>query len=280
MKKTLLFLLSIVVLAALAACGKATKDDSASADDTKTIRIGFTPGPYSDQVKKGIEPILKEKGYKIDYKEFTSGNEVNFALADGELDANIYQHTAYFENFIKENNLDLTETIKVPTAPMGLYSDRVDSYKDLDPNQTYKVAIPNDPPNFARALRILEQAKLVVLKKDYDPLTVSKNDVEKYNINIKFVEVEQAQLARVIGDADLALVNGNYILAADRKLSDSLLLEDPPFEYQNLIAVRTEDKDKQFVKDLTAAYQTESFQKLIETDPQFEGFWKPEYFKK
>ncbi len=279
MKKIVTILLSIVLLAVLAACGKTSSDNKASADDTKTIRIGFTPGPYSDQVRKGIEPILKKQGYTIEYKEFTSGNEVNFALAEGSLDADIYQHTAYFKNFVKENNVDLTETIKVPTAPMGLYSDRYDSLKNLDKNKEYKIAIPNDPPNFARALRLLEQLDFVTLQKDYEPLTVSKHDVKDYHINIKFVEVEQAQLARVISDVDFALVNGNYILAADRSLDDSLLLEDPPFEYQNLIAVRTEDKDKQFVKDLTAAYKTDSFQKLIETDAEFKGFWQPDYFK-
>jgi D-methionine transport system substrate-binding protein len=278
MKKFALFVLSIFTAVLLAACGSSDVSKSASADDTKNIRIGFSPGPYSDQVRKGIEPILKEKGYTIEFVEFTNGNEINFALAEGSLDANIFQHTAYFESFIKENKLDLVETIKVPTAPMGIYSDKHTEIK-LDPSIKYKVLIPNDPPNIARALRILEEGGFLTLKSDYDPLTVSLHDIESYKVGIEFVEVEQAQLARLISDVDYAVVNGNYILASDRKLSDSLLLENPPFEYQNLIAVRTEDKDKQFVKDLTDAYQTENFQQLIETDPQFEGFWQPPYFK-
>lgn len=278
LKKALLLVVSLVVLTVLGACGS-NSGSKQNADETKTIRIGFTPGPYSDQVKKGIEPLLKEKGYKIEIVEFTSGNEVNFALQEGSLDADIFQHTAYFNNFIKENNLDLTEMLKVPTAPMGIYSDKYDSFDQLDTSKKYTIAIPNDPPNIARALRILEIANFIELKENFIPLTVSTKDIEKYNVEIKFVEVEQAQLARVIGDVDYATVNGNYILASDRKLSQSLLLEDPPYEYQNLIAVRTEDKDKQFVKDLLAAYQTESFQKLIETDKSFEGFWQPDYFK-
>lgn len=278
MKKITLFIISFLTIILLAACGLSDEKTSVNADDTKNIRIGFSPGPYSDQVRKGIEPILKEKGYTIEYVEFTSGNEINFALAEGSLDANIFQHTAYFESFIKEHNLDLVESIKVPTAPMGIYSDKFTEIK-IDTNTKYKVLIPNDPPNIARALRILEEGGFVTLKPDYDPLTVSLSDIESYKVDIEFVEVEQAQLARVISDVDYAVVNGNYILAADRKLSDSLLLENPPFEYQNLIAVRTEDKDKQFVKDLIDAYQTEEFQQLIETDPQFEGFWHPPYFK-
>lgn len=278
MKKFALFVLSIFAAVLLAACGSSDVSKPAGSDDTKTIRIGFSPGPYSDQVRKGIEPILKEKGYTIEFVEFTNGNEINFALAEGSLDANIFQHTAYFESFIKENKLDLVETIKVPTAPMGIYSDKHKEIK-LDTNTKYKVLIPNDPPNIARALRILDEGGFLTLKSNYDPLTVSLHDIESYKVGIEFVEVEQAQLARLIGDVDYAVVNGNYILASGRKLSDSLLLENPPFEYQNLIAVRTEDKDKPFVKDLTDAYQTEDFQKLIETDPQFEGFWHPPYFK-
>lgn len=278
MKKFALLILSLLTALLLAACGSSEASKSESSDETKVIRIGFSPGPYSDQVRKGIEPILKEKGYTIELVEFTNGNEINFALAEGSLDANIFQHTAYFESFIKENKLDLVETIKVPTAPMGIYSDKYTDIK-LDGNTKYKVLIPNDPPNIARALRILEEGGFLTLKADYDPLTVSLHDIESYKAGIEFVEVEQAQLARLIGDVDYAVVNGNYILASGRKLSDSLLLENPPFEYQNLIAVRTEDKDKQFVKDLIAAYQTEDFQRLIETDPQFEGFWHPPYFK-
>ncbi|AZV42902.1 MetQ/NlpA family ABC transporter substrate-binding protein [Peribacillus asahii] len=278
MKKFALFVVSILTVVLLAACGSSDVSKSASTDDTKHIRIGFSPGPYSDQVRKGIQPILKEKGYTIEFVEFTSGNEINFALAEGSLDANIFQHTAYFESFIKENKLDLVETIKVPTAPMGIYSDKLTEIK-LDTSTKYKVLIPNDPPNIARALRILEEGGFLTLKSDYDPLTVSLHDIESYKVEIEFVEVEQAQLARLISDVDYAVVNGNYVLASDRKLSDSLLLENPPFEYQNLIAVRTEDKDKTFVKDLTDAYQTEDFQQLIETDPQFEGFWQPPYFK-
>ncbi|OUM89041.1 MAG: hypothetical protein BAA01_13385 [Bacillus thermozeamaize] len=279
MKKMASVVLTVLAALLISSCGTSDARKASDPDKTKVIRIGFSPGPYSDQVRKGIEPQLKEKGYTIEIIEFTNINEINFALAEGSLDANIFQHTAYFENFIKENKLDLVETIKVPTAPMGIYSDRYDDL-NLDPDKKYTVLIPNDPPNIARALRILQEAGFLTLKPDYEPLTVSLHDIESYNAKIEFVEVEQAQLARLIGDVDYALVNGNYILASGRKLSDSLFLEDPPFEYQNLIAVRREDQDKPFVKDLIAAYQTEEFQRLIETDPQFEGFWHPPYFRK
>ncbi len=277
-KKTFTILLSMILSLFLVACGSSEESSGNSNEESKTIKIGFTPGPYSDQVKKGIEPILKEKGYSVELVEFNNGVQPNLSLAAGELDANIFQHTAYFENFKEEHKVDLTEVIKVPTAPMGLYSDKYDSTTDLA-DKEYTVAIPNDPPNIARALRILEEVGWLTLKEDYDPITVSKIDIVDQTVKIKFVEVEQAQLPRSIPDVDFALVNGNYILSSGRLLSSNLQLEKPPHEYQNLVAVRTEDKDKPFVKDLIEAYESPEFQKVIENDPSFEGFHRPAYFK-
>ena len=275
--KQLLFLLSTMLLIlVLAAC---SSNGTAQETSNKTIKIGFTPGPYSDQFQYGIAPILKEKGYTIETINFSNIIQPNIALGDGSIDANIFQHTAYLENFKKEKHLDLTEILKVPTAPMGIYSDRFDSIDSLEKNKEYTVAIPNDPANIARALRILDDLGWIELKEGYSPIAVSKQDITKYVYTIEFVEMEQAQLPRSLSDVDFALVNGNFILSSGRKLSSNLALEDPPFEYQNLLAVRTEDKDKKFVKDLIEAYHSADFQKFIESNKDYEGFHRPNYFK-
>lgn len=270
--------ITLGLLVGVIGCGaNDTSIGGESQDDSKEITIGFTPGPYSDQVKKGIEPILSEKGYTINYREFSDIAQPNFALAEGSLDANIFQHTAYFENFKSENNLELTEVIKVPTAPIGIYSDKHQSLEEI--SDGFKIAMPNDPPNVARALRVLEVIDWVELKDNYDPITVSKIDIVAKKVDFEFVEVEQAQLPRTLPDVDYAFINGNFVLASGRSLSTALQLEEPPFEYQNLVAVRTEDVDKQFVKDLIEAYQSSEFQEVIETDPSFEGFHRPDYFQ-
>lgn len=125
MKKFLFLLLLIFML------GACNSNGTAQETSNKTIKIGFTPGPYSDQFQLGIAPILKEKGYTIETIEFSNIVQPNIALGDGSIDANIFQHTAYLENFKKEKHLDLTEILKVPTAPMGVYSDRFDSIDSL-----------------------------------------------------------------------------------------------------------------------------------------------------
>ncbi|MGV2443484.1 UNVERIFIED_CONTAM: hypothetical protein FO527_05075 [Bacillus sp. ATCC 13368] len=268
--------MSLLFVMLLSACNSNGSDKAAS-EAKKEIIFGFTPGPYSDQVKKGIEPYLKNKGYAVKYVEISDPNQPNFALAEGSIDVNVFQHTAFFKNFINENKLELTETIKVPTAPMGLYSDKHGSKDELKDGQ--KVAIPNDPANVARALRMLEQIGWLQLKKGYDPLTVSKKDIIDQKVNFSFVEVEQAQVPRILPDVDYAVANGYTILVSDRKLSSALYLEDPPFEYQNFVAIRTEDKNKRFVKEITNAYHSPEFQKAIESNTEFEGFHRPDYFK-
>ncbi|MFJ7511667.1 MetQ/NlpA family ABC transporter substrate-binding protein [Peribacillus simplex] len=277
MRNSFLFIImSLLFVMLLSACNSNGSEKAAS-EAKKEIIFGFTPGPYSDQVKKGIEPYLKNKGYAVKYVEISDPNQPNFALAEGSIDVNVFQHTAFFKNFINENKLELTETIKVPTAPMGLYSDKHGSKDELKDGQ--KVAIPNDPANVARALRMLEQIGWLQLKKGYDPLTVSKKDIVDQKVDFSFVEVEQAQVPRILPDVDYAVANGYTILVSDRKLSSAIYLEDPPFEYQNFVAVRTEDKDKQFVKEIIDAYQSPEFQKAIESNKEFEGFHRPDYFK-
>lgn len=279
LKKLLVILtLSILLIIGLSGCNASNKTTAGTNNVAKKqLVFGFTPGPYSEQVKKGIEPYLKKKGYSIKYIVFNDPTQPNFALSDGSLDVNIFQHTAYFENFKKVNHLDLYEALKVPTAPMGVYSDK--HLKLTDVKDGAKIAIPNDPPNVARALRLLEKIGFVKLKKGYDPITVSEKDITKKKANFSFVEVEQAQLPRTLPDVDFALVNGNFILASGRKLSSSLYLENPPFEYQNLVAVRTKDKNQPFVKDIIDAYKSPEFENIIKNDKQFKGFSRPAYFQ-
>ena len=60
-------------------------------------------------------------------------------------------------------------------------------------------------------------------------------------------------MPRSLDDTDFSFVNGNFAIASGLKLTEALGLEDTTDQYQNLVAVRTEDKDKQFVKDNSRA---------------------------
>lgn len=261
------------VIAAVAAALVAAPLFSSANTEKKELVFGATAGPYSDQIKFGIKPILEKKGYKVKIVEFNDYVQPNHALAQGALDANAFQHVIYLDKFKKEHNLNLSELIKVPTAPIAIYSKKHRSLNDVKEGAT--VALPNDPTNQARALVLLDKFGWIKLKAGFDPIRVSEKDVEANPKKIKLLPLEAAQLPRSLDDTDFSFVNGNFAIASGLKLTEALGLEDTTDQYQNLVAVRTEDKDKQFVKDIADAYRSKEFREV--TEKQFKGFVKPAY---
>ncbi|MGA9172355.1 MAG: MetQ/NlpA family ABC transporter substrate-binding protein [Thermoactinomyces sp.] len=265
-KKSFVILLITLTLSLLCtACGGTIKGEK------KEIKIGATAGPYSDQIRKGIKPILEKKGYKVELVEFNDYIQPNVALVSGSIDANVFQNTTYLENYIKENHVDLTGVIPIPTVPMGLYSKKHHSLEEV--KEGTKISLPDDPTNEARALGMLQKFGLIKLKPGADVLHASEKDIAENPKKIEIIPMEAAQLPRSLDDVDFALINGNYALASGWKLKDAIKLEQTPKNYIIVLTVRTPDKDKPFVKDLVDAYQSKEFNELI--DREFKGFIKP-----
>lgn len=243
------------------ATGESTAPTAAGDIDpnhTKII-IGTTEGDFADMVRNQVKGSLEAQGYEVELVPFTDYVRPNLALAEGDLDINIFQHKPYLDTFKKENNLDLVEVFQVPTAPLGIYSGKKtkldEAYKGMS------VSAPNDPSNFARALVMMQDLGWIKLKDNVDPLTASKTDIadnSKYDIDI--VELEAAQLPRARDEVDFAVINGNYATDAGIALTDALF-QEPSFAYINWSAVKTADKDAKWVQDVTAAYNSDAFKK-------------------
>lgn len=90
-------------------------------DHTKIV-IGTTEGDFADMVRNQVKSSLEAQGYEVELIPFTDYVRPNLALADGDLDINIFQHKPYLDTFKSENDLDLIEVFQVPTAPLGIYS--------------------------------------------------------------------------------------------------------------------------------------------------------------
>ncbi|MBS0039591.1 MetQ/NlpA family ABC transporter substrate-binding protein [Neisseria lactamica] len=277
--KTFFKTLSAAALALiLAACGgqqdsAPAASASAAADNgaaKKEIVFGTTVGDFGDMVKEQIQPELEKKGYTVKLVEFTDYVRPNLALAEGELDINIFQHKPYLDDFKKEHNLDITEAFQVPTAPLGLYPGKLKSLEEVKDGST--VSAPNDPSNFARALVMLNELGWIKLKDGINPLTASKADIAENLKNIKIVELEAAQLPRSRADVDFAVVNGNYAISSGMKLTEALF-QEPSFAYVNWSAVKTADKDSQWLKDVTEAYNSDAFKAYAHK--RFEGYKYP-----
>ncbi|MFI8492952.1 MULTISPECIES: MetQ/NlpA family ABC transporter substrate-binding protein [Peribacillus] len=272
--KKIASLLSVCALAlGLAACG--SDNASPKTEDKKELKIGATTGPYADMVKEAIKPGLEDLGYKIEIVEFTDYIQPNKSLGNNSIDANLFQHKVYMDNFAKENDLELSDLVIVPTAPMGIYSNKYKSLKDIKDGTS--LALPNDPVNLARALKVLVDEDLIEVKPDVDPLKVSEKDVTKNPKNIQFKPLESAQLPRATDSVDLSAVPGNFALAAKMDLQDALVLENMPDMYRNVVAVNTKDADAQFAKDIKSVVESDKFEEVI--DSKFAGFGKPDWMK-
>lgn len=274
MKKWVTAFILLVVVAALAACGNDGSEESAGTE-SKEIIFGATSGPYSDMVTKAIKPGLEELGYQVEVREFSDYIQPNNALNNGDIQANLFQHTIYLENFKKENKMDLTALLVVPTAPMGIYSNQYKTLEDIEEGAT--IAIPNDPTNAARAFNTLQDEGLIVVAEDADPLTVSEKDIVENSKQLKFQPLESGQLPRAVDSADLAAVPGNFALAAGMDLLSALALENMLDPYRNVVAIKADDEDTQLAKDIKSVVESEEFEKII--DEQFAGFGKPEWMK-
>ena len=247
----------------------------ASAGDSNLLKVGVCAGPYEDMFRQAIEPALKEKGYQVEYVQFSDYVQPNKALAEGEINVNLFQHSVYLKNFSKEHNLDLVYLAEVPTAGMGVFSSTAASIADIPDGA--QVAIPNDVTNLARAIRVLEQAGLVKIDPATNPAEATQYTLSENPKNLVFVEIEAPQLPRSLESVSLAVINGNYALSAGLNLSDALYNEVLQEGYVNVVAVRAADKDAQFAKDIAKAIHSDAFRSVIEDEANpYASFFRPE----
>ena len=266
---------AVIATSVLALAGMLTPAAMAQ-DAAKTqLLIGATAGSNYDLLQVGIVPQLKAKGYNVKLIEFNDYVQPNLALSDGSLDANFFQHRAYFDQFTKDRKLALTAIAQGPVAPMGVYSQKHKTLEGV--KQGASVALPNDPSNLARALLVLQQAGWVKLKAGVNPARVSELDLAENPHKLKFLPLDAAQLPRVLQDADFVVVNGNFAISSGLKLEQAVVLEQTPDLYLNVVAVKTGNESSQWAKDLAAAYRSDTFKQVVDT--QFVGYVKPAFLK-
>ena len=88
------------------------------------IKVGVTPGEHA-QIMEKVKEIAAKKGLNIEILEFSDYVVPNQALADGDLNANSFQHKPYLDNQIADRGFDLVAVGKTITTPMGVYTKTV-----------------------------------------------------------------------------------------------------------------------------------------------------------
>jgi D-methionine transport system substrate-binding protein len=224
MRRIALALTAAALAVGVVACGDEEQTASSSSTDTsKPLVVGASPVPHAEILNFIKDNLAEKAGLKLEVKEFTDYVLPNTALIDGQLDANYFQTPAYLADQEKARNFKAQSIVGVHIEPLGLYSKKITDISAIPDGA--QIAIPNDPTNEARALRLLAANKLITLD-DNASTTATIRNITDNPKNIEFAEVEAAQTPRSLDDADLAVINGNYAIEADLTPSeDALVLE-------------------------------------------------------
>ncbi len=200
------------------------------------LTIGVTPFPHRD-IMEIVKPLMAKEGYDLEIQEFTDYIQPNMALAEQQLFANFFQHIPYLDNMNAEGNLNLVWIAKVHIEPLGLYSEKIKKLDELKAGDA--IAVPNDPTNEARALRLLENNGLIKLKAGE---LVTVVDITDNPRGLKFTELEAAQLPRTLEDVTASVINTNFAGEAGLNPStDAIIIEGSDSPYANIVVVRAAD---------------------------------------
>lgn len=230
-----------------------------------TLKVAATSVPHAEILEK-IKPDLKQQGIDLQIVVVDDFNTPNRALADKEVDANFFQHPAFLEQQTKDFGYSLEVLGAVHLEPMGIYSRRVKSLKELKENSV--IAIPSDPSNEARALELIEKSGLISLNKHHSLPSVL--DITNNPHRLKFVEIDPPLLARALEDVDAAAITTNFALQSGLvPQKDALALEDAHSDFVNVLVIRKGDSTRADLQALLQALRSENVRSFLET--QYKG---------
>ncbi|MER7914555.1 MULTISPECIES: MetQ/NlpA family ABC transporter substrate-binding protein [unclassified Streptomyces] len=269
MRKNIKLTAGIAATAALAlglsACGtssdpSSSKDSAGAAD--KPLVVAASPTPHADILNYVKDNLAEKAGLKLEVKEFTDYVLPNTATQSGQVDANFFQHKPYLDDFNQKNKTTIVPVVNVHLEPLGLYSKKLKSLKDIKPGQT--VAVPNDTTNGGRSLQLLAENGLITLKDGVGTNAKLSDITDKKGLEFK--ELEAATVPRALNDVDAAVINGNYALEAKLEpAKDAIALEkaeDNP--YANFLAVKKGNEKDARVQKLAELLNSPEVKKFIE----------------
>lgn len=269
MKKTLRKLFAAALVGALsvsmlAGCGSSKGNGKKDSAENKTIKVAASATPHAE-ILEYAKTALKEKGYDLEVTIFDDYVKPNEVVESGEFDANYFQHEPYLNSFNEEKGTHLVIAGKIHYEPFGIYPGTKKSLDDIADGDT--IAVPNDTTNEARALLLLQDNGIIKLK-DGAGINATVNDIEENPHNIEIVELEAAQVARVVDETSFVVLNGNYALQAGFSVSkDALAYETSDSEaaktYVNVIAVKEGNENNEAIKALVDVLKSDDVKKYI-----------------
>lgn len=274
-KKALLSILltGVVAFGVLTGCGSSSSESSSDSKDAEAtkdsekntvIKVAASATPHAEILEQ-VKPILEEQGYDLEITVFDDYVQPNEVVESGEFDANYFQHQPYLDSFNEEKGTHLVSIGGIHYEPFGIYPGTKNSLDDISDGDS--IAVPNDTTNEARALLLLQDNGIIKLK-DGAGLDATVNDIVENPYNVKIVELEAAQVARVVDETAYVVLNGNYALEAGYSVGkDALAYEKSDSEaaktYVNIIAVKEGNEDNEALKALVKVLKSDEIKDYI-----------------
>ncbi len=227
-----------------------------------------TPSPHAEVLELIAEDLLA-LGYELDLTIVTDYVVENPATAAGDVLANYFQHIPYLDGYnasVSEKE-QLVAVIFTHFEPLAIYAGTKKDLADIAKGD--RIAIPNDPSNETRALLLLQEAGYITLPADTTlDSTLTIEDIVENPYELKIAEVNAELLPGLRGDAAYVVINGNNAaLAGLSPVQDGLYFEGAESQaaeaYVNIIAVRPENADADFVKALEQCVYSQKVYDLI-----------------
>lgn len=275
MNKRSFYIVLILVLSLSIFFGGCGKKDPVIPENATKLVVAASPTPHAQILEQCI-PLMAEKGYTLEVKEFTDYVQPNIATENGDVDANYFQHTPYLKDFNQNEKTHLVSVGVIHYEPFGIYAGKVNN---LETKSGLKIAVPNDSTNETRALLLLQQEGFITLKEGVTSENlITKLDIVETNGN-EIIELEAASIAATRPDNDLVVLNGNYALAAELSVKDALAIEsadsDAANVYGNILVVHECNKNNKLVAALLECLQSDTIKEFINNT--YEGSVVPKF---
>lgn len=264
--------ISVVLVASLAFLTIGCDNSSKPVDNQtkKEISMGVSPGPYNDLFNDAVKPILESEGYKVKLVNFPHLLESDVALSEGSIDLTVAQHTAYMNVFNAQRKANLKSVVHVPSVPAAIFSNKFTSLTQVFSGA--KVAIPQDASNAARSYNLLEKVGWIKLKNNTNPIIVSKNDIAQNIAGIEIIEMDSANIPRVLNELDFAVIPGSIVYSANIDSNKALLSETIIPDLEIMVVVNEGNENSRWAQDVKRIYQSQQFKDYMKTHNQ-NGYW-------
>lgn len=285
MKKRILSLLlaAMMVSVMAAGCGNGSQENETekesssetenetSDEEKETLVYGESYGVFTPLFEEAVMPVLEAQGYKFEKVNVDDVIQNDQAIMDGDVDFNVEQHGPYVETFNEgysseyDGKLLYATELHLPTLPYYLFSDKYKSIDEIEKGAKLVIGVPNDGSNLPRALSLCADAGIITLDESKERDAVGYDDITGSDYDIDWKEMDTSTIPTVLEDLDFGLITGSNLVNTGMNAKDAFICETAvSADMQLRLAVREEDKDAQWVKDIEAAYQSDEFKAYME----------------